>query len=109
MRRGRATDADSGRFKMTHAKYFGSDIVAKAPPDGYTLLLSPGSLATNPASYKKMPYDAIRDFAPITQTHLVPNLFVIHPSLPVKSVKAFIALARAQPGEIFIARVSPLP
>jgi tripartite-type tricarboxylate transporter receptor subunit TctC len=78
----------------------GSEIVAKAAPDGYTLLLSPGTLATNPASYKKMPYDALRDFAPITQTHLVPNLFVIHPSLPAKSVKEFIALARAQPGEV---------
>lgn len=78
----------------------GSEIVAKAPADGYTLLLSPGTLATNPASYKKLPYDALRDFAPITQTHFVPNLFVIHPSLPVKSVQEFITLAKARPGEL---------
>ena len=78
----------------------GTEIVAKAPADGYTLLLSPGTLATNPASYKKLPYDVLRDFAPITQTHFVPNLFVIHPSVPVKSVKEFIALAKARPGEL---------
>jgi tripartite-type tricarboxylate transporter receptor subunit TctC len=79
----------------------GTEIVAKAPADGYTLLMSPGTLATNPASYKKMPYDAMRDFAPITQTHWVPNVFLIHPSLPAKSLKEFVALAKARPGEIF--------
>lgn len=78
----------------------GSDAVAKAAPDGYTLLLSPSTLAINPASYKKMPYNALTDFAPITQTHFVPNLFVVHPSLPVKSTKEFIAFARARPNEI---------
>ena len=81
----------------------GSEIVAKASPDGYTLLMSPSTLATNPASYKKMPYNALRDFAPITQTLFVPNLMVIHPSLPAQSVKAFIALAKARPGEILYA------
>ena len=78
----------------------GSDTVAKAAPDGYTLLLSPSTLAINPASYKKMPYNALTDFAPITQTHFVPNLFVVHPSLPVRSTKGFIAFARARPNEI---------
>ena len=78
----------------------GSEIVARAAPDGYTLLMSPSTLAINPATYKKMPYDALRDFAPITQTHFVPNLIVIHPSLPAKSVKEVIALAKARPGEI---------
>ena len=81
----------------------GSEIVAKAPPDGYTLLMSPSTLATNPASYKKMPYNALRDFAPITQTLFVPNLIVIHPSLPAKSLKEFIAFAKARPGEILYA------
>ncbi len=81
----------------------GSEIVARAPPDGYTLLMSPSTLATNPASYKKMPYNALRDFAPITQTLFVPNLMVIHPSLPAQSVKEFIALAKARPGEILYA------
>jgi tripartite-type tricarboxylate transporter receptor subunit TctC len=81
----------------------GTEIVARAPPDGYTLLLSPSTLAINPASYKKMPYDALRDFAPITQTHFVPNLIVIHPSVPAKSVKEMIALAKTRPGEILYA------
>lgn len=81
----------------------GTELVAKAPPDGYTLLMSPGTLATNPASYKKLPYDAMRDLAPITQTHFVPNLFVVHPSIPAKSVKEFIAIAKARPGDILYA------
>jgi tripartite-type tricarboxylate transporter receptor subunit TctC len=81
----------------------GTEIVAKAAPDGYTLLMSPSTLATNPASYKKMPYDALRDFAPITQTLSVPNLVVIHPSLPAKSLKEFIALAKSKPGDILYA------
>jgi tripartite-type tricarboxylate transporter receptor subunit TctC len=78
----------------------GSEIVAKAPPDGYTLLMSVSTLAIDPATYKKMPYDALRDFAPITQAAFVPNLFVVHPSVPAKSVKELIALAKARPGEI---------
>ena len=78
----------------------GSEIVARAPPDGYTMLMAPGAFATNPSAYKKMPFDALRDFAPITQTLLVPNLIVVHPSLPVYSVKDLIALAKARPGEI---------
>ncbi len=78
----------------------GSEIVAKAPPDGYMLLMCPSSLATNPVAYKKMPYDALRDFAPITQVLLVSSLLVVHPSLPAKSVKEMIALAKARPGEI---------
>ena len=81
----------------------GSEAVAKAAPDGYTLLMSPSTLATNPTAYKKMPYDALRDFAPVTQTLYVPNLMVIHPSLPAKSVKEFIAFARARPGEVMYA------
>lgn len=78
----------------------GADIVAKSPPDGYTLLMTPGAIATAVATYKKLPFDALRDFAPITQTHFVPNIFLVHPSLPVRSVKEFIALAKARPGEI---------
>jgi len=78
----------------------GSDVVAKAAPDGYTLLKSVSTLAINPATYKNMPYDALRDFAPITQTVAVPNLMVVHPSLPVTTVKDMIALAKAQPGAV---------
>jgi len=81
----------------------GSEIVAKARPDGYTLLMTPSTIATNPTGFKNMPYDGLRDFAPITQVLSVPNLIVVHPSLPAKSLKAFIALAKARPGEILYA------
>ena len=78
----------------------GTEIVAKAAPDGYTLLAAPGSLATNVAGYKKLPYDAVRDFAPITQSLYVPLLLVIHPSLPSRTLKEFITFARARPNEL---------
>jgi tripartite-type tricarboxylate transporter receptor subunit TctC len=74
--------------------------VAKAPPDGHTLLMGINALATGPLVYKSMPYDALRDFAPITLAVVVPYIFVVHPSLPVKSAKDLIALARSRPGEI---------
>lgn len=79
----------------------GADNVAKATPDGYTVLL--GSIAThavNPALYKKLPYDQIRDFAPISLIGTVPNVLVVHPSLPAKSMQEFIAYAKANPGKI---------
>ncbi len=82
------------------ATIVGTEIVAKAPPDGYTLLMAPGAFATNPSTYKKMPFDAVRDFAPITQTLFVPQLIAVHPSVPAKSVKELIALAKARPGEL---------
>ncbi len=78
----------------------GTEIVAKAPPDGHTLLMAPGAFATNPSTYKKMPFDTLRDFAPISQTMSVPVLIAVHPSVPAKSVKEFIALAKARPGEL---------
>ncbi len=78
----------------------GGEVVAKSPPDGYTLLMGISTLAINPAIYKKVPYDAQRDFAPITQTVSAPNILVVHPSLPVKSVKELIAFARAHPGQL---------
>ena len=81
----------------------GSDLVAKSPPDGHTLLSAPSAIATNPASYKKLPYDALRDFAPITQALTVPNVIVMHPSLPAKNLKEFIALAKARPGQVMYA------
>jgi tripartite-type tricarboxylate transporter receptor subunit TctC len=77
----------------------GTEIVAKAPPDGYTLLLGNISLAFNAALYKKLSYDAIRDFAPISLVAVQPNIIVIHPSLPAKSMKEFIAVAKANPGK----------
>ena len=80
----------------------GTDIVAKAAPDGHTLLVAPSALVIVPSSYKKLPFDPIRDFVPITQTYFVPNLLLAHPSLPAKSVKALIALAKARPSLSFM-------
>ncbi len=82
------------------ASIIGSDLVAKAAPDGYTLLISVSALAINPAIYKKLPYDTLRDFAPVTLAVVAPNLLVVHPSLPVKTVRNLIDLARARPGEL---------
>jgi tripartite-type tricarboxylate transporter receptor subunit TctC len=78
----------------------GMEVAAKSPPDGYTLLVAPSTLAINPAMYKKIPYDAVRDFAPITQIISAPNMLVVHPSVPAKTVKEFIAFARARPGQV---------
>ncbi len=78
----------------------GTEIVARSPPDGYTLLMAPGAFATSPSTYRKIPYDVLRDFAAITHALSVPMLIVVHPSVPAKSVKEFIALAKARPGEL---------
>jgi tripartite-type tricarboxylate transporter receptor subunit TctC len=78
----------------------GSEAVARAAPDGYTLLMGISTLAINPAMYKKVPYDALKDFAPISQVVSLPNVLVTHPSLPVKSVKELVAFARARPGQL---------
>ncbi len=78
----------------------GSDHVAKSAPDGYTLLLGSPANAINGTLYSKMPYDALNDLAAVTLLAINPYLFVVHPSLPAKSVKDFIALARARPGQI---------
>jgi tripartite-type tricarboxylate transporter receptor subunit TctC len=74
----------------------GSAAVAKAKPDGYTLLLNTSAFAITPAIYQKLPYDPLRDFAPITMGVSAPNLMVVHPSVPVKSVREWIALAKAR-------------
>ena len=79
----------------------GIDSVAKAPPDGYTILLgSKGPLTMNPALHTKLPYDTLRDLAAISLVGSVPAVLAVHPSLPVKSVGALIALAKARPGEL---------
>ncbi len=78
----------------------GADIAAKAPADGYTIVLgSPGPLTINP-NLQKLPYDPQRDFAPIVLATISPFTLVVHPSLPVGSVKEFIALAKAKPGSL---------
>lgn len=82
----------------------GADLAAKAPPDGYTLLLGTATThAINASLVKKLPYDPIRDFSPITLVAVLPQIIVSHPSLPVESLKELIALARKRPGEIFFA------
>jgi len=82
----------------------GSERVAKSAPDGYTLLLSaPGPLVVNPSIYPKLPYDPVRDFAPITQLCFTPNVLVVNNDVPVKSVQELIALARKNPGHLSFA------
>jgi tripartite-type tricarboxylate transporter receptor subunit TctC len=78
----------------------GTEAVAKSPPDGYTLLMVSAAHTINPAMAKKLPYDSIKDFAPISIVADVPTAFAVHPLLPVKNVKEFIALARARPGQL---------
>ena len=79
----------------------GADIVAKATPDGYTLLAcSIASHGIGPAVNKKLPYDHIKDFAPISRIGTLPNVLIVHPSVPAKSVKEFLAHAKANPGKI---------
>ncbi len=77
----------------------GTELVVKAAPDGYTLLAAPASITMSPALYK-LPFDPLRDLAPIVNLAAFPNILVVHPSLPAKSVRELIALARAQPGQI---------
>jgi tripartite-type tricarboxylate transporter receptor subunit TctC len=79
----------------------GSDIVAKSAPDGYTLVMGTvGTHAINASLYKKMPYDHIKDFVPVSLVALVPNILVVHPSVPANSVKELIAYAKANPGKL---------
>jgi tripartite-type tricarboxylate transporter receptor subunit TctC len=79
----------------------GADAVAKAPADGYTILM--GAVAThaiNPTLYSSIPYDAIRDFIPVTQVASTPNVLVVNPSVPASTVREFIAYAKANPGKL---------
>ena len=86
----------------------GATLAAKSPADGYTLYLGGiSTLAISPFVQKNMPFDPIRDFQPVTLTTLQPLLLMIHPTLPVKTLKEFIALARARPGQINYASSGP--
>jgi tripartite-type tricarboxylate transporter receptor subunit TctC len=77
-----------------------AEIVAKSPADGHTLLLGVFAHAVNPSLYARLPFDAIKDFTPVILCASSANILVVHPSLPVKSVKELIALAKAKPGTI---------
>ena len=78
----------------------GTDIAAKAPPDGYTVLMMSLTLAVNPSLYRKLPYNTEKDLAPVTLVASAPLMLVVHPSIPAKSVNEFIAFARANPGKL---------
>ena len=79
----------------------GAELVAKAPADGYTLLMGQaGNLTINISLMAKIPFDPVRDFSPVTMVASTPNVLVVHPSLPVRTVKDLIALAKAKPGQI---------
>src|SRR5688572_18195874 len=78
----------------------GTELAAKSPPDGYTLLMVSAAHVINPAMVKKLPYDSIKDFAPISIVADVPTAFAVHPQLPAKNVKEFVALAKTRPGEL---------
>src|SRR3989475_9609259 len=78
----------------------GIERAAKSPADGHTILMAASTLAINPIMYKTVPYDPLRDFAPITQAASLANVLVVHPSLPVKSVAELIAYAKRRPGQL---------
>ena len=77
-----------------------AELVSKAPPDGYTVLLANAGIATGATAYVKLNFNALRDFAPVTQVSATPHILVTHPSLPPKSVKELVAFTRARPGEL---------
>ena len=85
----------------------GSDVVAKAVPDGYTLLMVDTAFMTNPSLYSRLPYDSGRDFAPISLAASAPVIMVVHPSVPVRTAKELVALARARPGALNFASGGP--
>lgn len=84
----------------------GTEFVSKAAPDGYTLLLATSSFSSNPSMYKKLPYDAQRDFTSVVMIGDTPNMFAVNPSLPVRTVKQLVDLARSRPGELNYATAS---
>jgi len=82
------------------ASNIAAELVATAPKDGHTIFMGTVSTAINPSLYKKLAYNALKDFAAVTQVTDTPFMFVTHPSLPVRNVKEFIALAKAKPGQL---------
>jgi tripartite-type tricarboxylate transporter receptor subunit TctC len=78
----------------------GTDLVAKSPPDGYTLLVVPAPFTINPSLLPKLPYDTLADFTPITLINTTPLVVVVNPSVPARTVKELLALARANPGKL---------
>ena len=88
----------------------GADLVAKAAADGYTILVgSSGTLTVAPSLYSKIPYHPVRDFAPVSFVSSVPPVLLVHPSVPAKPVKEFIALSKTMPGRLTNADEKPKP
>ena len=87
-------------YKPGAGSNIGSDIVAKATPDGYTVLIGTSSLAINPHLYRSMPFDPIKDLTPIAQLIRTPNVLAVNPGLPVRTTAELIAYARANPGKL---------
>ena len=86
------------------------DKVAKSAPDGYTLVMcGNGSLISAPALFDKIPYDPVKDFAPISQIFVSNNILVVHPDVPAKSLAELVALAKAKPGELTYGHTGPAP
>jgi tripartite-type tricarboxylate transporter receptor subunit TctC len=77
-----------------------SELAARAAPDGYTLVMVTATHAINPATFRKLPFDPVRDFTPTAFAAAVPNVLLVHPSLPVRSVKELVAFARSRPGQL---------
>ena len=82
------------------AMIIGSEAVARAAADGHTLLMGISTMTINPFVHKKLPYDTVRDFAPISQIVSLPNVLVVHPSLPARTVREFVVMAKARPGSL---------
>ena len=89
------------------ANNLGTDFVAKSPPDGYTLVIVASSHATNKWLYKDLPYDPVKDFAPVVYTHVVPLLLAVHPSVPAKNVQELTAWVKANPDKAIYASSGP--
>jgi tripartite-type tricarboxylate transporter receptor subunit TctC len=83
-----------------------SEIVARSKPDGYTLLMASMSHVVNPGLFPKLPYDTVKDFAPITLVGVIPNVYVVHPSLPVTTLKGLVDMAKRRPGQITFSAAS---
>ena len=87
-------------FRPGASGNIGTELAARAAPDGYTLLLNTIPLVVNPSMYRKLPFDVARDFAPVSLIGAAPFVLVVHPSVPVKTVKDLVALAKARPGKL---------
>jgi tripartite-type tricarboxylate transporter receptor subunit TctC len=85
----------------------GADITAKSPPDGYTTALVAASFVINPSLIRKLPYDTVKDFTPLGLVVDVPSAVVVHPSLPARNIREFIALAKSRPGQINFSSSGP--